>query len=166
MPSRKLLVVVSGVIVGVLSFAAGRAQTNSESRPQQLSEYARETMTITKMDWLLLRAEVSSIRAALKSENPGRFSPPFYVYAAERGKIVASTQVDSVWFSSAGRDAVRKEFMDKVGEYCAGTLMAGGFGFPPNDYCSVRFLVPVLINDLPTYREIATWEGDKGLVFQ
>lgn len=144
MPERPTLIAVLAFLVGLALSPVSLLGIQSQER--QLALLAKERAEISRMDWVLLNAEVSVLRTIFVNTLKVPISPMRVYYDEDRNRIVWNANVDFAWYAKATLEDVKRLLEEAALTYCLDgitlSIMMHGRTFvpgPPIEFCSVSF---------------------------
>lgn len=144
MPERPTLIAVLTFLVGLALSPVSLLGIQSQER--QLALLAKERAEISRMDWVLLNAQVDVLRTLLVEKLKLPISPMTVFYDSERDRITWNANVDYSWYARATIEEAKRQLEKAALVYCTdGTMvnvMTRGYtpiSKAPREYCSVRF---------------------------
>lgn len=138
-------------IAATVAFFVGMSLGSSsslglQSQEPQLSLLAGAKAEISRMDWVLLNAQVDVLRTLLVEKLKLPISPMTVFYDSERDRITWNANVDYSWYARATIEEAKRQLEKAALVYCTdGTMvnvMTRGYtpiSKAPREYCSVRF---------------------------
>jgi len=113
-----------GIILGVALRPLSLARGQGESA-RTLGRLQSQEANITKMDWLLMRTELSALEDEVGSD-PGRPAVPrIAAYDPERDRIEEKYTVNPTWYARANVSEARSALDRRATAFCA--LASGTF---------------------------------------
>jgi hypothetical protein len=130
---RFLPVATFGLLLALSCSAQEKAQERSQAAQHLVTSWAATKADISKMEWFLLKAEVTMLRESLnesegvtgslkESTRVNRVGPPSYWWDAKKERITAVARVEPGWLSTASLEEVTKTLKAATASFCVGPV--------------------------------------------
>lgn len=144
MVRRRSVFLVAGIALGVTLATAARV-LSFQQRLADFKDLTAQKADISRMDWLLLQAQVAAIESTLEFDANRTDVPRGFTYDTKRQVVQAVSNVNPVWLSTANVDQVKKTLAERAVEICADAQVTFlgevdiALSMKWKDLCVVRF---------------------------
>lgn len=121
MKKSSVLPVAVGFLAGILF--SGALGLRSQPAKASLARLADERAEISKMDWLLMNAQISTFEWMFFRDLTNPVIPMGYRYEAENNRIVSSHLVRPEWYFQTNLEEAKQVLTSRASSYCVQGVM-------------------------------------------
>ena len=117
------------IVAAVLGLAAGLVlgatlQLHSQSQKPSLASLSEQKAEISKMDWLLLKAQIGAFQWMIYHDLTNPVVPMSYWYDPENNRIISSQLVRPEWYREANLEQAKVILTNRAATYCVEFLVS------------------------------------------